>query len=90
MSKLERKGRKRKAPRVFLPASPEQELHTIEQLCDRERAFRIGGVRWMVFNRDSNGLEKSGALIRVGRRVLIDRPKFLAWLMAQQHRERAA
>lgn len=66
------------------------QLFTVEQFSAAEPAFKEGSLRWLIFNRDSNGLEESGALIRVGRRVLIDRSKFLSWLMAQQGRARAA
>lgn len=54
-------------------------LATIKQFIEQERAFTEGGTRWAIFNADSNGLTDSGALVRVGRRVLIDPPLFLAW-----------
>jgi hypothetical protein len=36
------------------------------------------GLRWMIFNAQNNGLDR--ALIRVGRRVLIDTAAFEAWI----------
>jgi hypothetical protein len=37
-------------------------------------------LRWQVFNAHSNGLGSSGALIRVGRKILIDRGRYRDWL----------
>ena len=76
MDKESPRKRKRKAERVFVPANPDQELYTVEQFCERERAFTPGGIRWKIFNQGEE-LEKSGALSRWGRRVLINRKKFL-------------
>ena len=72
------KTRRRKArKREFIPAHPDQELFTVGQFCDLERAFRPGGVRWDIF-RNSARLEEIGAIKRWGRRVLIHRKKYLA------------
>lgn len=54
-------------------------LYSVAQFCTKEPAFKQGGIRWYIFNGKRNGLEASGAIVRVGRRVLIDRPAFLAW-----------
>ena len=75
-------------------ASPEAavvtpQLFTVEQFCQREPAFKVGGVRWLIF-KDAASLESAGALVRLGRRVLIDRPKFFGWIDAQQRTTRAA
>jgi hypothetical protein len=56
---------------------------TVSQLCDKHRAFKTGGLRALIFNEDSNGLAKSGAIVRIGRKVLIDETKFFAWVEAQ-------
>ena len=72
--------RRRKARHQFVPANPDQELYTVDQFCDAERAFKPGGIRWEIFNK-SEELEKSGALVRVGKRVLLNRKKYLARLM---------
>ena len=37
-------------------------------------------IRWQLFNKDTNGLAKSGSIIRNGRRVLIDLPAYVNWL----------
>lgn len=53
---------------------------TIKQFCERHPAFPYGGVRGLVFNEHKNGLADAGAIIRMGRKVLINESKFFAWL----------
>lgn len=64
--------------------STSYELKTITQFCQEHQAFTPGGLRWMIFNEERNGLKDSGAIVRIGRRVLIDRPKFFGWVQSQQ------
>lgn len=59
------------------------------QIPERHPALSYGGVRMDLFNRDSNGLTESGALIFRGRRILIDEDRYLAWLR-KQGQQRAA
>ncbi|MBF0340085.1 MAG: hypothetical protein HQL95_03875 [Magnetococcales bacterium] len=40
-------------------------------------------ARWAWFNRKDNGLEESGAVIRYGRRLLVNPAKFFEWLEKQ-------
>ncbi|HAT50436.1 MAG: hypothetical protein HQL07_03055 [Nitrospirae bacterium] len=40
-------------------------------------------ARWAWFNRKDNGLEESGAVIRYGRRLLVNPTKFFEWLEKQ-------
>ena len=54
---------------------------TTKQLCEKHTALAEGGVRHWIFNAESNGLSK--AIKRVGRKVLIDESKFLAWIEEQ-------
>ena len=42
-----------------------------------------GGLRWEIFNEGSNGLKESGAIIRRGRKVLIDTDRYFEWLYSQ-------
>lgn len=55
-------------------------LSTVKQFCNKYPAFTEGGIRDRIFHADSNGLKKSGAILRNGRRVLIDEEKFFQWL----------
>jgi hypothetical protein len=40
-----------------------------------------GGMRWLIFNAQSNGFER--AFVRVGRRVLVNEAEFFAAVAAQ-------
>ena len=59
-------------------------IRTVSQFCEENSAFSQGGMRWMIFNEKSNGLADCGAIVRVGRRVLIDSEKFFSWIDSQQ------
>ena len=45
---------------------------------DQNPAITEGGLRWLIFRADQNGLAE--AIVRVGRRVLIDVEAFNRWL----------
>jgi hypothetical protein len=58
-------------------------LMTVKQLAAEQQALSEGSIRWDLHNSRSNGLEKSGALIRrgtTGRKILIDRDRYLNWM----------
>lgn len=55
---------------------------TVNQFCDKHKAFKIGGVRSQIFNEETNGLKESGAIVRNGRKILINESKWFAWLEA--------
>jgi len=54
----------------------------VPQFCAEHPAFTPGGIRWLLFHRQQNGLER--AVVRVGRRVLIDVDKFFTWVDEQK------
>ena len=56
-------------------------LLTVAQFSQKHPAFPIGGLRYRIFNEHQNGLAKCGAIIRNGRKVLIDEAKFFSWLI---------
>jgi hypothetical protein len=58
-------------------------LSTVNQFTAKQPAFSIGGLRALIFNEHSNGLAKSGAIVRIGRKILIDETRFFAWVEAQ-------
>ena len=55
-------------------------LSTVKQFSEHHPAFPVGGLRHRIFHAESNGLAESGAIIRNGRRVLIDEERFFDWL----------
>jgi len=70
-------------------------LLTVKEFSKRHSAFPEAGLRSYIFNASDrfsssgeiisgNKLGESGALIRVGRKVLLDEAKFFEWLDHQQ------
>ena len=53
---------------------------TVQQFTAKHKAFNTGGLRSLIFNEHQNGLAKSGAIVRIGRKVLIDETKFFGWI----------
>ncbi|MBL1263629.1 hypothetical protein [Candidatus Methylomicrobium oryzae] len=66
------------------PITPAWIYSTVKQFCQRHPAFTVGGVRHQIFHEETNGLKRAGAIVRNGRRVLINEPKYFAWLEACQ------
>ena len=64
-------------------AEQEQAYYTVKQFSERNPAFTEGSLRWQIFNEDLNGLKKSGAISRLGRKILIKEPEFFAWIESQ-------
>ena len=58
-------------------------LKTVTQFSESNPAFPVGGLRWQIFNEDKNGLKESGAIVRVGRKVLIDVDRYFDWVFSQ-------
>ena len=57
------------------------ELFTVNDYTKRRPAFTKGGLRHLFFHQGEE-LEKAGAIVRFGARILIDDSAFLAWLKA--------
>ena len=55
-----------------------ENLRTIKQTAESCEAFTEPALRKQIFNAAENGLEK--CLIRLGRRIYIDKVAFDAWL----------
>ena len=55
---------------------------TVRQFVERHPAFTVGGMRHQIFHEETNGLKHSGAIVRNGRKVLVNEEKFFAWLEA--------
>jgi hypothetical protein len=63
------------------PAEPT--YFTVKQFAQKEPAFSESSLRAIIFNEQKNGLAKSGAVIRAGRKVLLHGVKFPQWLESQ-------
>lgn len=60
-------------------------LRTVRQMAEQSSGvFSEASLRWMVFNAHNNGLEF--AIVRIGRRVLIDVERFNEWLSLKRGR----
>jgi hypothetical protein len=59
---------------------PDYTLLTVRQFCTKHPAFPVQGLYTLIFNETKNGLKESGAVLRIGRKVLIDPAKFFAWV----------
>lgn len=57
-------------------------LKTVEQTA-AIYPMTAGQLRWMLHNRDHNGLVANNAVVKLGRRVYIDIDGFERWIEAQ-------
>jgi hypothetical protein len=75
---------------VYADHAPRAVYLTVDQLAERNPAFTIPALRNLIFKAETrqssrgpiagNGLLEAGAILRLGRRVLIDEAKFLTWV----------
>ncbi len=63
---------------------PSRVLFTVDRLAEQQPGLTKGKIRWDLFNRKSNGLEESGAVVNRGRRLLLDQDRYLDWLARGQ------
>ena len=74
-------------------------LRTVEQFCDENDFITQPGLRNQILNAadrvnslgdriPGNGLAEAGAIVRVGRRVLIDPVAYFSWIANQQKKAR--
>lgn len=63
---------------MFVPT-----LLTVNQFSEKHPAFPVGGLRHRIFHSEINGLKDSGALVRNGRRILINEEKFFDWITSE-------
>lgn len=64
----------------------ETPYYTVPQFCQKHPAFTQGGMRHFIFFESQNGLANSGAIIRVGRKILIRENRFFDWLESQNQK----
>ena len=63
---------------------------TVRQFAEKHRAYTLGGLRYLIFHAHENGLDDARAILRLGRKVLIDEARFFAWVELQNHHRFAA
>jgi len=55
-------------------------LLTPRQFSEKHIAFSQGSVRDMLYKAEINGLQASGAIKRIGKKILIDESRFFLWI----------
>ena len=55
-------------------------LLTVAQFCANHSFITQGGLRFQIFNAENNGLASFGAIVRMGRKVLIDESRYFEWV----------
>ena len=58
---------------------------TVQQLAQKYPAFSESSLRWHIQKSKTNGL--SPAVIRIGRKILINESEFLSWLTSKSQGE---
>jgi hypothetical protein len=56
-------------------------IHTVRTLAESEPAFNEGSIRWTIF-RHKDALIESGAIFYSGKKLLIDRDRYVEFLKA--------
>lgn len=80
---------------ITLGAVNHPAIFTVEQFAPRNPAFTAPALRNLIFKAEprlnadgetvpGNGLIEAGAILRIGRKVLIHEQRFFEWLDAQQ------
>lgn len=74
--------------------TPRRVIITVRQFSQRNPAFSEAALRNLIFKADGrhctkgvipgNGLIEAGAIIRIGRKVLVDEARFFEWVESQQ------
>lgn len=67
-----------------VPTSDSPTFLTVNQFSTKHPFVTPGGLRFQIFNAKQNGLDKAGAVVRLGRRVLLDEEKYFAWIQSHQ------
>lgn len=63
-------------------------LETVRTLAQKyPDVITEGGLRWEIFNKDRNGLKDSGAILKRGRKILIDDDRYFDWLYSQNQKQ---
>lgn len=54
--------------------------YTVKQFIEKYPFITLGGLRHLIFHSEYNGMDSSGVLKRLGRKILIDSEKYFAWM----------
>ena len=59
-----------------------ESLRTVREVADLNPAFSEAAIRWLIFNKGTNGFDE--VCVKVGRRILIDMERLDAWIESQR------
>ena len=68
---------------------PAWSYFNVQQFSKRHPAFSVASLRALIFDGNFNGLNESGAVVRINRRVLLNEPKFFDWVDGGNKRKRS-
>lgn len=98
---LQQKSQSSEIPAAIRAAFPELQpppVFTVKQFSARNPAFPQAALRNLIFKAEprystkgeipGNGLIECGAIIRLGRKVIIHEARFFEWIETQQKRRR--
>lgn len=63
------------------PNSTTPTLLTVKQFCERHKWATEGGLRSILFHRETNGFKN--CIVRMGRKILLDEAEVFEWLRQQ-------
>lgn len=61
-------------------------LLTVNGFVEKHDFIKIGGLRHLIHCKEKNGLHEAGAILKIGKKVLIDEEKFFNWIQKQNER----
>jgi len=62
-------------------SDPTPDLRTIRDFAATS-GFSFNQMRYLIYNSELNGLEDSGALVRIGKRIWINVARFYEWALS--------
>ena len=66
---------------------PAWSYFTVKQFSERHPAFSVASLRALIFDGNTNGLNESGAVVRINRKVLINEGRFFDWVEIKNKRK---
>jgi hypothetical protein len=55
------------------------DLCTFKQFVEENKIFTEAALRNIIFNKHQNGLHDAGAILKFGKKIIIDKEKFFIW-----------
>jgi hypothetical protein len=60
------------------------DLNTVDELAAKfPNILTVPALRWQLRHRDENGLAAAGVCVKIGKKLLLSRPRYEAWLTSR-------